>query len=68
MEYGEGNGLEENSDGVDKNPLPKKFKPPGGEGPVDPRIARAAAKEERQKRRNRRRHPEIFSTNQIKLN
>ena len=51
-----------------KTILPKKFKPPGGEGPVDPRIARAAAKEERQKRRNRRRHPEIFSTNQIKLN
>ena len=41
--------------------------PPGGEGPVDPRIARAAAKEERQERRNRRRHPETFSTNQVKL-
>ena len=65
MEYGEGNGLEENSD--DKTILPKKFKPPGGEGPVDPRIARAAAKEERQERRNRRRHPETFSTNQITL-
>ena len=46
-----------------KTILPKKFKPPGGEGPVDPRIARAAAKEERQERRDRRRHPEIFSTN-----
>ena len=50
-----------------KTILPKKFKPPGGEGPVDPRIARAAAKEERQERRNRRRHPETFSNNQIKL-
>ena len=50
-----------------KTILPKKFKPPGGEGPVDPRVARAAAKEERQKRRDRRRHPETFSTNLIKL-
>ena len=50
-----------------KTILPKKFEPPGGEGPVDPRIARAAAKEERQERRNRRRHPETFSNNQIKL-
>ena len=50
-----------------KTILPKKFEPPGGEGPVDPRIARAAAKEERQERRNRRRHPETFSSNQVKL-